>query len=133
MFHVVAVMAVVELLIRWVPLMTLSRLLGVRVNFAPVRPGAEQMSAAELPPAARRQLRCTRRVADVWPLSRGPCLRRSLVAGHLLRDHDPAVRLGVAGSGDHLLAHAWLEIEDRPLENVAELRVFHEARGETLT
>jgi hypothetical protein len=133
MLHVAAVMTFVELLIRWVPLMTLSRLLGVRVNLAPVPPGAEPMSAAELPPAARRQLRCTRRVADAWPLSRGPCLRRSLVAGHLLRDHDPAVRLGVARSGHDLLAHAWLEIDDRPLESVTNLQVFHEARGGTLT
>ena len=31
-----------------------------------------------------------RRVADVWPFSEGPCLRRSLVAGHLLRDVDAA-------------------------------------------
>jgi Transglutaminase-like superfamily len=122
--HVAAVILVVELLIRWVPLPRLCRLLGVRVNLAPARPDVEPMRMAELPPRARRQLRCTRRVADVWPFSRGPCLRRSLVAGHLLRRHDPAVRLGVAGAGDDLHAHAWLEIDDRALESVDGFTVF---------
>ena len=41
-----------------------------------------------------------------------PCLRRSLVAGHLLRRHDPSLRLGVGGAGDALFAHAWIEIDD---------------------
>jgi Transglutaminase-like superfamily len=122
--HVAAVMVVVEMLIRWVPLPRLSRLLGLRVNLAPARPAVEQMRATELPARAGRQLRCTRRVADAWPFSKGPCLRRSLVVGHLLRHHDPAVRLGVAGSGDHLFAHAWVEIDDRPLESVAGFNVF---------
>jgi Transglutaminase-like superfamily len=128
--HAVGVLAVVELLIRWVSLPRLSRMLGVRVNLQPSRPGAERMRFGELPARARRQLRCTWKVADVWPFSRGPCLRRALVGGHLIRGLHPAVRLGVAGSGDTLVAHAWLEIDDRPLETVTDYRLFQSAPTE---
>ena len=130
--HVLAVITAVELLIRWIPLPRLSRLLGLRINFAPTHPSAEPLTSADLTPSARRQVRCTRRVADAWPFSTGPCLRRSLVAGHLLRRHDPTLRLGVGGASDTLFAHAWIEIDDRPLENVSGLGVFQDvARGTT--
>jgi hypothetical protein len=115
----------VELLIRWVPVRRLGRLLGAPVSFATARPDAARLTVAELPPRAQRQLRCTQRVAAHWPSANGPCLRRSLVAGHLLRDHHPSVRLGVGGqSTDDLAAHAWLEIDQRPLEDVQEFRMF---------
>ena len=77
-------------------------------------------------------MRCTRRVADVWPFSRGPCLRRALVAGHLLRDLDPALRLGVGGSGDKVYAHAWLEIEDRPLKDIAGFSILQQTPIENM-
>jgi hypothetical protein len=128
--HAVAVLIVVELLIRWVPLPRLSRMLGVEVNLQPARSEAEQLPVGELPARARRQLRCTRRVADAWPFSRGPCLRRALVGGHLIRHLHPAVRLGVTGAGDTLLAHAWLEIDGRPLEAVAQFNAFQRASTE---
>jgi transglutaminase superfamily protein len=124
MMHAGAVLAVVELLIRWVPLPRLSRILGVEVSLEPVGSNPRQLPVAELPTRARRQLRCTRRVADAWPFSRGPCLRRALVGGHLIRHLHPAVRLGVAGAGDTLLAHAWLEIDGRPLETVTQFNAF---------
>jgi hypothetical protein len=123
-FHVVLVLALVETLIRWVSLPRLSRLLGVRLDLEPARADAQQVRPDGLPPLARRQLRCTRRIADMWPFSKGPCLRRSLVAGHLLRDHDPAIRLGLIGSGDEVSAHAWLEIEGRPLESIDAYQPF---------
>lgn len=122
--RVLAVMLVVELSIRWVPLPRLSRLLGVRIDLRPPRPGVVQMRLEDVPPAARRQLACTRRVADAWPFSRGPCLRRALVGAHLIRRLDPAVRIGVSGSGSEVLAHAWLELDDRPLESVAGFTPF---------
>jgi hypothetical protein len=124
MLHVTAVIAFVEALIRWVPLPRLTALLRVDLNLAPMRDGRHQLLVSELPPAARRQLRCASRVADGWPLSKGPCLRRSLVAGHLLRRHHPAIRLGVAGTGDDIHAHAWLEIDGRPLEAVGGFAPF---------
>ncbi|MGH3922473.1 MAG: lasso peptide biosynthesis B2 protein [Pseudonocardiaceae bacterium] len=58
----------------------------------------------------QRQLRCVRRVMRRWRLANGPCLRESLVIGHLLRRHRPLLRLGVARGGDAYVAHAWLEV-----------------------
>jgi hypothetical protein len=128
--HAVAVLVVVEILIRWVPLPRLSRALGIEVNLQPARSEAVRLPVDELPARARRQLECTRRVADAWPFSRGPCLRRALVGGHLIRHLHPAVRLGVAGAGDTLLAHAWLEIDGRPMEAVTQVSAFQRASTE---
>jgi Transglutaminase-like superfamily len=124
--HVVAVLGVVELLVRSVPLPRLSRFLGLRLNLAPARQNVQPLLETALPVRAQRQLRCAHRVADVWPFSKGPCLRRSLVVGHLLRQYDPAVRLGLAGSGDALVAHAWIEIDGCPLESVIDFEVFEQ-------
>jgi hypothetical protein len=124
--HALAVIIVVELLIRSVPLPRLSRALGCRVNLDPVVPGAQRLALKELPTRSSRQVRCTRRVARVWPFSQGPCLRSALVAGHLLREHDPAIRLGMTTTGEELHAHAWLEIAGRPLESVSAFDVFHQ-------
>jgi Transglutaminase-like superfamily len=132
MLRVVGVLAVVEVLIRWVSLPRLSRLLGVHVNLGPSRTDVDPLPVTALPEQARRQLRCTWKVADAWPLSRGPCLRRALVGGHLLRDLEPSVRLGVTGSGDEVLAHAWLEIDGRPLEPVARFSPFQHRPSEDL-
>lgn len=127
--HVLSVMILVELLIRWVSLPHLSDLLGVRVNLEPPDGDAVQIGLGELPPRAARQVRCARRVAGIWPFGDGPCLRRSLVVGHLLRRHGAALRLGVADDGD-LPAHAWVEIADRPLESIVGFSVFHRTRQE---
>jgi hypothetical protein len=124
--RVAMVIIVVEVLIRVVPLPRLSRLLGVRVDLAPRTGAGEQLPLRELPDRARRQLRSTRRVADVWPFSHGPCLRRALVGGHLLRHLHPSVRLGLTGTGDQLVAHAWLEIDGRPLEPVDHFARFED-------
>jgi hypothetical protein len=121
--HAVAVLAVVEALVRWVTLPRLARMLDVRIDLSPSSP-TTPLQLCELPPRSARQVRCTQRVADVWPLSKGPCLRRSLVIGHLLRRHHPAIRLGVAGAGDELVAHAWVEIDGHPLEDVTGFHAF---------
>jgi hypothetical protein len=125
--RVAVVIVIVEVLVRTVRLPRVSRLLGVRVDLTPRVGSADQLPLRELPERARRQLRCTRRVADAWPFSHGPCLRRALVGGHLLRRLHPSVRLGLTGSGDQLLAHAWLEIEGRPLESVDRFVRFEHA------
>lgn len=124
MARVLVVIVLVELMIRWVRLPRLARMLGLEVSLASSSPGAVRLPLKDLSPNARRQLRCTRRVADRWPFSRGPCLRRALVAGHLLSRYDPVIRLGLAGTGDDLYAHAWLEIDCRPLENVESFDTF---------
>lgn len=129
--HAVGIIILVELLIRKMPLPRLSQLLGPRVSLEPAVPGAERMRLRDLPERGRRQVQCTKRVAHVWPFSQGPCLRSALVTGHLLRKHDPAIRLGLVQGGDDLYAHAWLEIDGRPLEHVAAFDVFYRESGET--
>ncbi len=121
--HALAVLVVVELLIRWVRLQRLSRLLGVRLDLTPGRP-ASAAQPIELSTRSARRLRGADRVVAVWPFCQGPCLRQSLVTAHLLRDDDPAVRIGVAGTGTGLHAHAWVEIDGQPLEDVSEFAVL---------
>jgi hypothetical protein len=115
----VVLISIVESLIRWVPLPRLCRLLDCRIDLRPADPNAEQLQLTDLPPRARRQVSCTNRVADAWPFGKGNCLRSTLVSGHLLRDLDPTVRLGVREWAGTLSAHAWLEVDGRPLERVA--------------
>lgn len=122
--HALAVLAVVEVSIRSVRLDRLARLLGIRLSFDPVPAPGELVPAPTLSARARRQVRCARRVADAWPLSKGPCLRRALAIGHLLRRLDPAVRLGVSANGPDVHAHAWVEILGHPLEDVGGFDVF---------
>lgn len=126
---IVVLLAFVELVIRWMPLPRLAALLGVRLDLTPPGGPATPLAASELAPAERRRLELATRIADRWPLAQGPCLRRALVTGCLLRAHDPAVRIGVVGTGADLLAHAWLELDGRPLEEVADFRAFHTAAG----
>lgn len=126
-------MVLVESLIRWVRLQRLGRWLGVRVDLRPTTTRGELLPLEELPPTAQRQLRWTWKVAEAWPFGKGPCLRRVLVGGHLLRRLDPAVRLGVIGEGHTVLAHAWLEIDGRPLERVDDYVRFEHVPGRILT
>ncbi len=43
------------------------------------------------------------------------CLRRGLIAGHLLRSRRPKLRIGAASDGTSFRAHAWLEISGERL------------------
>jgi len=124
--RVLVLLLIVELMIRWVPLPRLARLLGVRLDLSPAtNPGALAAPLA-LTPKARRQLRCCWRVAALWPFSSGPCLRRSLVAAHLLRTDGAAVRLGFPNEPGARIAHAWIEIDGRPLEDVSRYQRFEQ-------
>ena len=81
-FHVAVVLVFVEVLIRWVPLPRLAAC-SASASTSP-RAGDVEQFRAELPRgrgAAALHPACRRRVAA----QQGPCLRRSLVAGHLLR------------------------------------------------
>lgn len=53
------------------------------------------------------------------------CLQRSLALEHLLRrsGHAAGIRFGVrrAGAGNELLAHAWVEVDGRPLGEPGEI------------
>lgn len=128
MLHVVLVAVRVEALIRWVTLPRQCALLGVELDLTPARDHVERLPITALPEVSQRQLRYTAEVADAWPFGKGPCLRRSLVAGHLLRRrHRTAVRVGVGGTGDDIHAHAWLEVDGRPVEAVGAFRPFERA------
>lgn len=118
------VLLAVESTIRWIPLPRLARVLGVRFDLTPTQSSAAPVPIDSLPPDARRALRSTMRVTRWSPFWSGPCLRRSLVAAHLIRDLDPAVRIGLAGETDSLRAHAWVEIDHAPLEEIGEYTSF---------
>lgn len=105
--HALLALAVVEALIRWVRLPRLAGLLGIALQ---QRGTAAGVGAVEAPATTTAAVRATQRVLRRWPFGRGPCLRESLVLGHLLRRHEPVLRIGVAGSGADLRAHAWLEV-----------------------
>jgi hypothetical protein len=121
--HIGVTIALVELLIRWVRLPTLSRMLGVRLDLGPAA-SAEAMPLRDFPSIVQRQLRWAWKVADLWPFSKGPCLRRALVGGHLVRRLHPVLRIGLGCGSDELSAHAWLEIDGKPLEYVDRYATF---------
>ena len=122
--HAACIMTVVEALIRWMSLPRLGRLLGVRLDFSPSDPGRRQYAISSLDAPSRRSVRAARSVSNAWPLSRGPCLRRALVMSRLLRSHDPAIRLGITRGTGEVRAHAWVEIDGRPLEDVTAFDTF---------
>lgn len=122
--HAFVILAVVEALVRWVRLPRLSHMLGCRIDLGPRTATVVALPLSELPRRGRRDVRCAVRLTGLWPLSAGPCLRRALVIGHLLRHHGTAVRLGTVGEGQTLGAHAWVEVGGRPLEDVGTVMSF---------
>ena len=65
-----------------------------------------------LTPSEQRRLRIVDILAARWPFGEGPCLRRALVAGRVLRRLHPRLSLGVARRPDgEITAHAWLELD----------------------
>lgn len=126
MVHASLVIVVVEAGIRWRSPATVGHRLGCPIATTAVEPGARPFSDDELPEDTVRRLRSARRIAKLWPFSSGPCLRQALVGGHLIRRHQPVVRIGINPSGQHLAGHAWLEIDGRPLENIDRYLVFQE-------
>ena len=97
-----------EVGIRVLPLPVVARLLDVSLAKPVDRPGVAtlpDLSAAEV-----RGIRMARALMHRWPWGRGVCLRRSLLLGHVLRRHDPWLRVGVAREDERIRAHAWLEI-----------------------
>lgn len=128
--RVAALMAVVEVLVRRTSLPRVASLLRVRLDLHPSTSTIEPLDLSELSAVARRQVTCTNRVADAWPFSDGPCLRRTLVAGRLLRSEDPAIRIGLRDASAGLTAHAWLELGGRPLEDISDVGAFAIAGGD---
>lgn len=104
---------VIEVGLRTVPLPVLCRRLGVALVLdGPVgAPGR-----LRLDDAAHRRARAGQRALRHWPAPR-TCLRRSLLMAVLLRDARPVLRLGWRLVPAPAVAHAWLEVEGRSLDD----------------
>ena len=105
---VLAWLALVEVGLRVARLPRLAAALGVALaaDEAPPAPGH-----TILHPHEARRLRALAIMASHWPFGSGACLRQSLVAGRILRAHEPRLRLGVGSGSGELQAHAWLEVD----------------------
>lgn len=132
--HAVAALVVVELLIRWVRLPRLAAMAGVSLEAGS---GGTRGAVVERPATPRRDstgangageiaraVRSTRRVVRQWPFGKGPCLRESLVLGHLLRRRSPSLQIGIANRSDGLRAHAWLTVDGQVLGESRGFRTF---------
>ncbi|HLR27777.1 MAG TPA: lasso peptide biosynthesis B2 protein [Ruania sp.] len=114
-----AVAAVVEIGLRTVKLHALARLLGVRLRLDPQPSPHPPSGPVEFSPRECQRLQVARRVLRHRPFN-GTCLRRSLVAGWILRKRDHGVRIGVRKAGDTMAAHSWVEVDGISLEPDAE-------------
>ncbi|MGH8883790.1 MAG: lasso peptide biosynthesis B2 protein [Egibacteraceae bacterium] len=128
--RVIATALFVEAAIRIWPLPRVTRSLGVALGESDGGESGSSWDPAWLGARQRRQLRCAHRVMRHWPLSNGPCLRESLVVGHLLRRHRPFLRLGVARQGDAYTAHAWLEVAGTSIGEQGAFLPLDRAEGE---
>jgi hypothetical protein len=68
-------------------------------------PGASAVSTQ-----VRWAFDATDRLLGMLP-GRSHCLRRALIAGHLLREHKPALHIGSARRDGRWTFHAWLELD----------------------
>ena len=113
MVHQVALLAVVEVLVRTWPLPRAAGLLGVAFADAPTaapQPGTLALSARDA-----RKVRTARRITRHWPFCVGTCLRESLLVGHVLQRHDPQLVVGVTRTNGIFTAHAWIEVHGRTI------------------
>lgn len=101
-----------EIGVRVISLARLAPHFGVRIAEDTARVDSITPSF-QLDDRERQRLEMIWRVARRWPAGPGPCLRQSLVTGHVLRRHSPLLHLGVIRAGaDDFLGHAWIELSD---------------------
>lgn len=107
-----AVLLLVEVGIRSLPLPQLCRLLGIRLR--PVgAPGPPRTTP--LPWWGRHGVTATDRLLARWPFG-DTCLRRALLVAHILRPLHPVVCLGLRRRGDGVIGHAWIEVDGQSLD-----------------
>lgn len=106
---------VVELGVKWLPLPTIARLLGVQFEMSETAPAV--VAPVHFPHWATVRLRGVGRVLKRWPDA--TCLRRSLVVSQRLRPLTPKLRIGVRRDGGPLEAHAWVEVGGVSLDSEA--------------
>ena len=104
----------VEMLMRRHDLPDVCRQLGLTLDLEDVtQPGG---TMPMLPAWTRSPVRWTDRIIGRWPFG-DTCLRRCLVLGHRLSGLGPVLRMGTRrGTTAPVLAHAWLEVDGRPLD-----------------
>lgn len=102
------VMGAIEVALRALPLERVARLVGATLRSADREGSAPSQSASQPWPESAESAAATV-VLRHWPFG-NTCLRESLLFAHLLRDHQPVLRIGVARRGADFHAHAWLEV-----------------------
>lgn len=104
-----AAAAAIELVLGRVPLARLTERLGFVLDERREAESGEATSSETLGRACVGEVLAAR--AALLLLGLPPtCLRRSLVAGHLLRRREPRLRIGARLTGGAVTAHAWLEL-----------------------
>jgi hypothetical protein len=126
--RILGLLGVAEIGLRLQPLPTVARWFQVPLSTVPT-PVPTERAWERLTAAERGEVEMARRVAARWPFGQGPCLRLSLVEGHVLRSRHPVLRLGVANSGPAIVAHAWIEVDGRPLDEPGEFLPFEIAES----
>lgn len=101
--------------LRVLSLPRLVRALGFRVADRDHPPASERLLLTELSDRERLGVWAVRTLTRK-ARQRGNCLKRSLVIGHVLRQRDPFLRLGVIRHDGECHAHAWIEINGRALD-----------------
>jgi hypothetical protein len=99
----------VEAGLKTVSLLRLARWLHVPLTLDRSSAPIGRLDQLSLTEAEGDLLDTARRVLRHRPFN-GTCLRRALIAGYVLRHHDPTLRIGVAKYSRQVEAHAWLEI-----------------------
>lgn len=111
---------VVEIGLRTMPLSSLARAAGVRIDLA--RRSVAEPSHPPVGPLDAARLHAVQVVMRRWPWGeRGPCLRQALVAGRLLRHLQPSLRLGMGYDAQGVTGHAWVIIDGLALDPDASL------------
>ncbi|HMJ14473.1 MAG TPA: lasso peptide biosynthesis B2 protein [Polyangiaceae bacterium] len=79
------------------------------ITFAPDQPSPAETDLETISAQVRWACRAADRMVRLLP-GGSPCLRRALIAGHLLRKHKPSLRIGSARLAGQFAFHAWLEV-----------------------
>ena len=117
--------AAAEVAVRVAPIGTSARVFGVSL----VSQVGEGSALPTLSASEARGVRAVRRILPrIYGSERG-CLRRSLALGHVLRAHDPVMRIGVARRDGEFSAHAWIELNGVPIEDPGDHVAFDQAGG----
>ena len=109
----------VETGLRRLSLPVLTERLGLQMSDPRPTDGQVEVSSGLTSWDIARTLRRVGRVSRFWPFG-DTCLRRSLVAGAMLRRAHPVLVIGVRKSDGQVLAHSWLRIDGLAYDPLSE-------------